>query len=65
MSGVAPETPEVPATHSIVVVSAQKLDAPGLVRAVCTCGKYRSGVYGSEAGARRAGDQHVKAKTQS
>ena len=50
-------------THAIVVGFERRLDGRWY-RAVCACGKYRSGVYGSADGARRAGDQHVKAKTQ-
>lgn len=51
-----------PGRHTISLVSAPKMDAPGLVAAVCCCGNYRSGST-SEHNARAAGVQHVAAAT--
>lgn len=50
------------AEHSISIVPAPKMDTPNLVASVCSCGTYRSS-SGTEQSARKAGQQHVAAKT--
>lgn len=48
--------------HSLVsILTGQKMDAPSLVRGVCSCGNYRTGV-GTEPHARLDHNQHQAAK---
>lgn len=47
--------------HEMKIVPAGKMDAPALVRAVCSCGSYQSGV-GDRVSAAKAWGQHTYAK---
>lgn len=62
-----PPTPGSPRSrvqgdHSMSTVPAGKMDASGLVVAVCSCGEYRSGI-GSKSTVFRAWRAHAEAKT--
>jgi hypothetical protein len=55
---LAPETPD----HACEIVPAPKMDSQGLVAAVCSCGRYRSGST-TEHSARKSWQAHADAKT--
>jgi len=48
--------------HKISIVPSTKMDAHGLVQAVCSCGDYHSSPSGSPEQAQRSGAQHAAAR---